>query len=263
MLRPGICSVTYRDLPPEEIVSLSAEAGLECIEWGGDVHVAPGVPDLAEYARARTEEAGLAVASLGSYLRFIGTDEQHATRADVTLVSAEHLRAPRLRVWAGTEGSAAAGQDHRELVTRRLRDVAERAGKQGIEVGLEFHRGTLTDTVASTLQLLEDVAHPNLTTYWQPNVGLDADEAIATLRAVRPHVSTIHVFSWWPRTERLPLSERSDLWRRVFAELADSGRNHDVLLEFVPGDDPDVLAREAATLRELIDEAESGGKAAR
>src|SRR5690625_6345640 len=57
MLRPGICSVTYRDLPPEEIVPLAAEAGLECIEWGGDVHVAPGVPDLAEHTRVRTEEA--------------------------------------------------------------------------------------------------------------------------------------------------------------------------------------------------------------
>ena len=260
MLRPGICSVTYRDLPPEEIVPLAAEAGLECIEWGGDVHVAPGVPDLAEHTRVRTEEAGLVVASLGSYLRFIGTDEQHAARAEVTLASAEHLGAPRIRVWAGTEDSAEASAEHRERVTRRLRDFTERADKQGIEVGLEFHRGTLTDTVDSTLQLLEDVAHPNLTTYWQPNVGLDAEEALKTLRAVRSYVSTIHVFSWWPRTERLPLSERSELWRRVFAELAESGRDHDVLLEFVPDDAPEVLAREAATLRQLIDEA---GTAAR
>lgn len=260
MLRPGICSVTYRDLPPEEIVTLSAEAGLECVEWGGDVHVAPGVPELAESARTSTEEAGLAVASLGSYLRFIGTDEQHAARVDVTLLSAQHLRAPRIRVWAGTEGSAEASPEHRDLVTGRLRDLAERAGKQGIEVGLEFHRGTLTDTVESTLQLLEDAAHPNLTTYWQPNVGFDDDEAIETLRAVRSHVSTIHAFSWWPRTERLPLSERSDLWRRVFAELDGSGRDHDVLLEFVPDDDPKVLPREAATLTELIDDAEQAAR---
>src|SRR5690625_1385949 len=255
MIRPGLCSVTFRDLPPEEIALLTAEAELECIEWGGDVHVAPGVPDLAESARARTEEAGLAVASLGSYLRFIGTDEQHAARVDVTLISAEHLAAPRIRVWAGAEGSAEASAEHRELVTRRLRDFAERAGKLGIEVGLEFHRGTLTDTVNSTLQLLEGASHPNLTTYWQPNVGADDDEAIETLRAVREHVSTVHVFSWWPQNQRLRLSERSDLWRRVFAELADSGRDHDALLEFVPGDDPGILAREAATLRELIEDA--------
>src|SRR5690625_7790707 len=84
MLRPGICSVTYRDLPPEELVPLAAEAGLECIEWGGDVHVAPGVPDLAEHTRVRPEEAGLAVASHGSHLRFISADEPHAARAEGT-----------------------------------------------------------------------------------------------------------------------------------------------------------------------------------
>src|SRR5690625_849857 len=58
MLRPGICSVTYRDLPPEEIVPLAAEAGLECIEWGGDVHVAPGVPDLARSEERRVGKGG-------------------------------------------------------------------------------------------------------------------------------------------------------------------------------------------------------------
>lgn len=257
MIRPGLCSVTYRDLPPAGIARLAADAGLESIEWGGDVHVAAGVPDLAVSALERTQEAGLAVASFGSYLRFIGTDDQNSARVDVTLVSAQNLRAPRIRVWAGVKGSAEISTENRELVTQRLRDFAERAGKLGIEVGLEFHRGTLTDTVESTLRLLEDVAHPNLTTYWQPDVGLDADDALETLRAVREHVSTIHVFSWWPRTERLPLSERTDLWRRVFAELASSGRDHDALLEFVPGDDPELLDQEAATLRELIESAQT------
>src|SRR5699024_11930088 len=81
MLRPGICSVTYRDLPPEEIVPLTAEAGLEGIEWGGDVHVAPGVPDLAEHTRVRTEGAGRPEASRGSDLRYLAAAAQRAPRA--------------------------------------------------------------------------------------------------------------------------------------------------------------------------------------
>ena len=52
--------------------------------------------------------------------------------------------------------------------------------------------------------------------------------------------------------ERLPLGERADLWREVFTMLAAEGTDRDALLEFVPGDDPRVLARETATLRELI-----------
>src|SRR5690625_7433277 len=60
MLRPGICSVTYRDLPPAEIVRLAAEAGLARIEWGGRVHVAPGVPRPPGDPRRPTEDAGAA-----------------------------------------------------------------------------------------------------------------------------------------------------------------------------------------------------------
>ena len=260
MIRPGLCSVTFRALEVPTVVRLAAEAGLERIEWAGDVHVPPGDLAAARRARELTEQAGLSAASYGSYLRFEGTEEEVRAEGAAVLAAARALGAPRIRVWATRVPSTEASSEQRTEAARRIAEFADRAAEHGIEVGLEFHRGTLTDTVDSTLQLLEDVAHPNLTTYWQPNVGLDAEEALKTLRAVRSYVSTIHVFSWWPRTERLPLSERSELWRGVFAELAESGRDHDVLLEFVPDDAPEVLAREAATLRQLIDEA---GTAAR
>ena len=77
-------------------------------------------------------------------------------------------------------------------------------------------------------------------------------EALDTLRAALPRTSTIHVFSWWPRSERLPLAERSDLWESAFAILAATGNDRDALLEFVPGDDPALLQREADALRTLI-----------
>src|SRR5699024_4638853 len=78
------------------------------------------------------------------------------------------------------------------------------------------------------------------------------EEALDTLNEVLPRASTIHVFSWWPTHERLPLAERSALWERAFAILAAEGSDRDALLEFVPGDDPAVLRREADTLRTLI-----------
>ena len=88
--------------------------------------------------------------------------------------------------------------------------------------------------------------------YWQPHQGMPEGDALQTLRQVLPRTSTIHVFSWWPRHERLPLTDRAALWREVFTVLAAEGSDRDALLEFVPGDDPSVLAREALSLRELI-----------
>ncbi len=41
MISPGLVSVTYRALPPAEIIALTAAAGLKGIEWAGDVHVPP------------------------------------------------------------------------------------------------------------------------------------------------------------------------------------------------------------------------------
>ncbi|MFJ1678114.1 MULTISPECIES: hypothetical protein [unclassified Streptomyces] len=59
----------------------------------------------------------------------------------------------------------------------------------------------------------------------------------------------MHVFSWWPGNRRLQLADREDLWAGVFDLLKGRREGLEALLEFVPGDDPAVLAREAATLR--------------
>ena len=252
MIRPGLCSVTFRELDAERVVELAAEAGLACVEWAGDAHVPPGDTAAAEQARSLTESAGLAVASYGSYLRFDGTDEEFAAESEAVLAAARALGAPRIRVWAGRTGSAETPAAERSRIAARIREVAQAAGAHGIDLGLEFHGGTLTDEIGSTLRLLEEIGHDRVLSYWQPHQGMPEGDALQTLRQVLPRTSTIHVFSWWPRHERLPLTDRAALWREVFTVLAAEGSDRDALLEFVPGDDPSVLAREALSLRELI-----------
>ena len=252
MIRPGLCSVTFRDLDVEAVVGHAAAAGLECIEWAGDAHVPPGDVRAAEQARALTEQAGLAVASYGSYLRFVGSDEEVHAEGEAVLTAARALGAPRIRVWASRTGSAEATAEQRATTVRRIQEFADRAAADGIDVGLEFHGRTLTDEIGSTLRLLEEIDRPSVLSYWQPHQGMPADQALETLRRVLPATSTVHVFSWWPRHERLALSERSELWERAFALLAAEGSDRDALLEFVPEDDPSLLRREADTLRTLI-----------
>ena len=62
MIKPGICSVTFRDKSPEEVIALSVASGLKGIEWGADVHVPLG--DLEHTLRVGelTRAAGLEVA---------------------------------------------------------------------------------------------------------------------------------------------------------------------------------------------------------
>ncbi|MBK0331008.1 sugar phosphate isomerase/epimerase [Brachybacterium sp. MASK1Z-5] len=254
MIRPGLCSITFRDLTAEQLIDLARRAGLACIEWGGDVHAPPGDTETAERVRLLTEQAGLSVASYGSYLRFTGDNASHRADADAVLASARALHAPRIRVWAGGTGSRRTPTPLRAQAARRIREFATRAGEHGIDLGLEFHRGTLTDEIGSTMRLLDEVAADNVRTYWQPHQDMPDDDALQTLRTALPRTSTIHVFSWWPGASRLPLAERADLWCAAFSILEAEGSDRDALLEFVPNDDPAVLDREAATLRELIED---------
>jgi xylose isomerase-like TIM barrel protein len=245
VIRAGLCSVTLRALTVDQVVELTAAAGLDGIEWGADVHVAPGDLRAAGGARSATEAAGLRVASYGSYHR-AGEDDPAGFAA--VLDSARALGAPRIRIWAGAMPSAAMAPAQRVAVAIAARDAAERAAADGIEVAFEFHGGTLTDEAGSALELLEAVDRVGVRSYWQPPQDLPDHEALAGLRRLLGVVSAVHVFSWWPGSERRRLAEREELWRNAFALLATRAAPVDALLEFVPDDDPALVGEEARTL---------------
>ncbi|GAA1634027.1 sugar phosphate isomerase/epimerase [Kribbella alba] len=248
-VRTGLVSVTFRKLAVEEVVQVAERAGLAAIEWGGDVHVPLGDLPAARKARALCEDRGLGIAAYGSYLR-AGSVDREEIRTAVT--TAAELGAPRIRVWAGTVGTAEAGVGDRMAVTRGLAELADVAAGSGIEIAMEFHRNTLTDEVDSTITLLLDVGAPNLTTYWQPPVDLDDVECLQQLEALMPWLSTVHVFSWWPSNNRLPLAARESLWRPVLDRLAAEPREINALLEFVADDSVDQLATDAAHLHSWV-----------
>lgn len=245
--RIGLCSVTFRQLPVEDVVRVSADVGLRTIEWGADVHI-PGVEEAAR-VRALTESDGMTVAALGSYYR-VG-DAPEGEFAGL-LETALALGAPRIRVWAGSIGSAAANEQHRDRLVADAERIGRLATSSGVDVGFEFHGNTLTDTLESTLDLMSRLDGSGVGSYWQPPQNMADDEALAGLRAVLPYLMGVHVFSWWPGGERLPLDARGDLWRRVGDVLREAEKSVDLLIEFIPGDDPEGLAEQVQMMRELL-----------
>jgi len=249
VLNPGLCSITFRQFDVDGVLKACADAELTHVEWGADVH-APDPTTARDVAR-RTTDAGLTVASYGSYWR---ADPSSDNDFGPVLETALALGAPRIRVWAGREGSADCTD--RAAVVENLARAVRAATDAGVQVGTESHGGTLTDTTASTLLLLDEVdqlvGSPVLSTYWQPTVDAEDDEALAELAVLLPRVSTVHAFSWWPGTQRNPLASRESLWTRVADVLRGSATDHDVLLEFLPQDDPVHLRDEADTLTKWL-----------
>ncbi len=258
MIRNGLVSITFRQLTPREIVALVARAGLAGIEWGGDVHVPHGqVATGGEVARM-TQDAGLAVAAYGSYYR-VGVSEADGLAFERVLQTASALAAPTVRVWAGNRGSADTDASYRAAVAEDARRIADLAQAAGITLSFEYHRGTLTDTNASAQRLLQEVAHPNVYTCWQPPVSEPPAYCLSGLDAIAPRLTNVHVFHWLAETptaavDRRPLAEGAGLWRQYLARVAATGRQHFALIEFVRGGDPEQLLVDAQARKTWLGE---------
>jgi 3-dehydroshikimate dehydratase len=250
MIRSGLVSITFRALSPREIVGLVSRAGLEGIEWGGDVHVPHGDLRQARRVRHMTREAGLEVASYGSYYR-VGVDGMGPFEpiVDTTV----ELGAPVVRVWAGDRDSADADAAYRARVIHESRRVADLAERAGVAVAYEFHPRTLTDTNESARALLQDVAHGNVGSYWQPPPGAAVPVNLAGLEAVLPWLRHLHVFTWHGVTgERLPLADGEGGWMRYLRKAAATRRDHYAMIEFVRDDAPEAFLQDAVTLQRWL-----------
>ncbi len=261
-MRPGLVSITFRGMTPARIVDLVARAGLEGIEWGGDVHVPHGDLATAKEVRKLTREAGLAVAAYGSYYHSAESEDEGLSFAKV-LDTATDLGAPTVRVWAGGRGSAEADEAYRSRVAGDLRRVGQLAGDAGVIVACEYHGGTLTDTNESAQALMREVAHPNVRLYWQPTVGKGVDYCRDGLAASLPHLANLHVFHWRLSEgghDQRPLAEGEGEWLE-YLRLASSAPVRSqtggaderwALLEFVRGESPEQFLEDAATLRRWL-----------
>ena len=253
MFIPGLVSITFRQLTPAQIVSLVAQAGLNAIEWGGDVHAPHGDLAAARALRHMTADGGLKVAAYGSYYRVSHADT--GPFEDV-LESAVELGAPSIRVWAGRQGSAEADETYWAQVVEDSRHIAELGAAAGVRIDYEFHNKTLTDTNEAAVKLLTQVAHDNLKCYWQPPRYSALDYNLSGLDAVQPWLQNVHAFTWHRVTgERCALADGADDWRRYLDKIAAATpdeMNRLVLLEFVQDDEPENFVRDAQTLRSWL-----------
>jgi len=259
-MKTGLCSITFRQHDVPRIVELTRRAGLDAIEWGGDVHVPPGDTPAAETAKSLTTAAGLEVSSYGSYYQIIDAQGGEQDFAPV-LESALALGTDTIRIWPGTKPSDVMPADERRRLIARLRGDLDRAAGHGIRLALEFHVSSLCDSNAAALAFLQEVDHPHLYTYWQPIYWLaDVPYRLAGLEALAARTLNVHVFQWhfhpnrgtWGQNvERFPLSQGEEEWRQYLSVPLPPGK-HYALLEFVSGDNDDQLLADAAVLKHWL-----------
>lgn len=232
MLKTGLTSVTFRNKTPEEIIGLAKDAGLEAIEWGGDIHVPHGDTAAAERIGEMTRKQGMLAESYGSYYRCAEEELPFQTILD----TAKALGCSVIRVWAGREDGRTAGEEEYQKTARTLSRAVELAGKAGIEVACEFHGGTLNDSLEDSKKLLSMAE--GLKSYWQPLFSRSAEEELEILTMLGDRLANVHTYCGiGPSQEALVRGEAG--WTEYIRYLREyvekSGRIISMLLEFVKG----------------------------
>lgn len=250
MIIPGVVSATFREKSAESIIRLCVEAKLKAVEWSENAHVMPGDPEGAKVLYEKTREAGIMVAAYGSYYKF-GQNEDVEKTFEASLVSAEVLHAPLIRVWAGTERSEIVPDYKRKELAREAQIICTMAQEKGIKVALEWHRNTLTDTNESAVKFLQEVNHENLFCLWQPTLTLSMEERMEGLDLLGDRLLNLHIYYWPADGVRKPLEEGTHIWRQ-YLEHVDKKKDRFGLLEFVMGNTKEQFLEDARTLNELL-----------
>ncbi|MGQ7846002.1 sugar phosphate isomerase/epimerase family protein [Granulosicoccus sp. 3-233] len=252
---PALCSVTFRSLAPEELIPLASQNGVRAIEWGADVHVPLGDLSRAEQVAELCRQHEIDADSYGSYVR--AGDAETSEEFAQALASAKSLGANNIRVWAGRNTPDKLDDTQRQKIVTDLAAMAEEAASQDITVSIEFHRNTMTERLADTVQLLENADHVNLFTYWQPVPGRAQEELLAEITTLAPWLGHVHVFHWLPAEgadERRPLMEGRDSWSSLMSNWKTSPRWSKprlAMLEFVANNDEEQFKQDMRVLRQL------------
>lgn len=245
MYRTGLVSISFRSLTPEQIIVAAVNAGLNCIEWGSDVH-APcnDLSQLQEIVRLQ-EKYGVSCCSYGTYFR-IGVND--AEELPDYIRAAKILGTDILRLWCGNKGSELFTPEELESFYEECRKLAAIAEKENVTLCMECHNNTLTDRVAPALALMQAVNSPAFRMYYQPNQFRTEEENITYAKTLAPYTDHIHVFNW-ESVNRYPLRDGVEIWRKY---LSCFSGDRALLLEFVPDNQVESLPEEAKALFTII-----------
>ena len=230
----GLCSVSFRDRTPGEIILEMKKTPLTHIEWGSDVHLPVGT---------FIDSDGIRVSSYGTYFR-LGTSKVSELAGYIE--TAKKVGTDILRVWCGSESSADCDKNALFCECRKAAEIAE---KEGVILSCECHMGTFTDTPESALELMREVDSPSFRMYWQPNQYRTFEENLASAKMLFQYVENIHVFNW-QGDSRFPLKGAVDTWKRYL----DCFSGGVLLLEFMPDGKLETLKQEAETLYRIAED---------
>lgn len=167
-MKYSLCTISFRHqlISFTDIVQFAYENGFEGIElWGTHAQ------NLYMQERETTEreidylkDKNLEVTMISDYLdiSLLADFQKTMKKCEQLVTLANWFNTNKIRTFAGQKGSEDFSEQERKEYVERIRMICDLFAPHNMYILLETHPNTLTDTLPSTLKLLEEVNHPYL-----------------------------------------------------------------------------------------------------
>jgi sugar phosphate isomerase/epimerase len=242
-MKVGVFTVGLPDLTPEKAVRELKEAGYDGVEWRV-THVPESVrseepsfwgnnlctlePTQEDASRARTlsEEAGLAVAGLGTYIE---VGDLEATEGAMRF--ARTAGAERIRVGVGKAGDGSYWGMF-DAAKRFLMGVEALSGEHQVKAVVEIHHGTICPSASLAHRLVSDFDPERIGVIFDPgNMAQEGFEDYRIgLELLGSHLAHVHL-----KNAAFDRPEGGGVWKPLWSPLEDGVVDFDRLFAALGG----------------------------
>ena len=225
-MKTGFTSTSFRQIKNlEKIVKIASQAGADCIEWGGDIHVR----DIQSAKRAKKlcDDAGIKISSYGSYYR-VGSKNAEEWKNICRI--AETLGAEYVRVWLGKCDSEITDEETYRCLVEDSKAICKAAEEYNLIVCPECHDNTFNNNTDAFLKIYQDTGCDNFRTYFQSRykrLEYDLDRLERTL----PYIRSIHISYSEQSREQFPIF-RPEYINSLLDKIISLNFDGDILVEY-------------------------------
>lgn len=222
----GFTTTTFRNIKDvKKIVKIASDAGVDCVEWGGDIHVKDVT--TAKYVKNLCDDAKIKISSYGSYYR-VGSKKEKEWKKICEIASA--MGASSVRVWLGKADSEKTDETTYRNLVNDAKSICSVASEYGLIVCPECHDNTYNNNTDAFLKIRKDIGCDNFGTYFQSRYkkkAYDLDRIERTL----PYIQSVHVSYSELVREQFPKYDPSYM-DALLDKLLETGFDGNILLEY-------------------------------
>lgn len=225
-MKTGFTTTTFRQIKDvEKIVLLAKEAGADCIEWGGDIHV----KDIAAAKKVKVlcDKHNIEISSYGSYYK-AGSKNESEWKKICEISSA--MGAKSIRIWLGKKDSEKTDKKTYRDILEDIKNMCAVAEKYSLNVCPECHDNTFNNNTDAFLRIQKDAGCDNFRTYFQSRykkLTYDLDRIERTL----PFIESVHISFSEQRREQFPKHDPTYI-DTLLNKLLEVGFDGNILLEY-------------------------------